>query len=257
MNHILSYITWDAAPAILQIGKFKLLWYSSMWAISIIVGYVLMRYLYRKSGFDQETVIDLVQYVFFGGVIGARLGDVLFYNLDFYMRQPIEILKIWHGGLASHGGVIGVLVALYLYARSRKEVPLIQVLDRAAVVTPLLGAFIRIGNLFNSELYGKVTDVSWAFVFAKVDDYPRHPSQLYEALMLTGVFALLMYLFHKKKDLPDGFLVGVFFVLTFGLRALLEFFKADAAYTQLLSIPLVIGGLVLIWMAKNRRFEKK
>ncbi|MEZ4884731.1 MAG: prolipoprotein diacylglyceryl transferase [Chitinophagales bacterium] len=258
MNYnLLTYITWNVEPAILQIGNFKLLWYSTMWATSIIVGYALMRYLYRKSGFDQETVIDLVQYVFFGGVIGARLGDVLFYNLDFYMRDPIEILKVWHGGLASHGGVIGVLIAIYLYSRSRKEVPLIKVLDLSAIVIPLLGAFIRIGNLFNSELYGKVTDVPWAFVFTKVDDYPRHPSQLYETLMLTGVFAFMMYLFHKKKDLPDGFLLGVFFVLTFGLRALLEFFKVEASYTQLLSIPLVIGGLILIWLAQNRRLQGK
>ncbi|MGB0932089.1 MAG: prolipoprotein diacylglyceryl transferase, partial [Chitinophagales bacterium] len=217
MPHLLSYITWNADPAILQIGNFKLLWYSSMWATSIIIGYVLLRYLYRKSGFDQETVIDLVQYAFFGGVIGARLGDVFFYNFDFYMRDPVEILKIWHGGLASHGGVIGVLIAIYLYSRSRKEVSFIKVLDRTAIVTPLLGALIRIGNLFNSELYGKVTDVSWAFIFSRVDEYPRHPSQLYEAIMLTGVFAFLMYLFHKKKGLPDGFLLGAFFVLTFGL----------------------------------------
>ena len=251
----LTYIHWDASPIILQLGNFKLLWYSSMWAISIIVGYVLLRYLYRKSGFDQETVIDLVQYIFFGGVIGARLGDVFFYNFDFYMRDPIEILKVWHGGLASHGGVIGVFVAIYLYARSRREVPLIKVLDRVAIVTPLIGALIRIGNLFNSELYGKVTDVPWAFIFDRVDEYPRHPSQLYETIMLTGVFAFLMYLFHKKKDLPDGFLLGVFFVLTFGFRALLEFFKANAGYTQLLSVPLVLGGLAIIWLAMNRRFE--
>ncbi len=223
-----------------------------MWAISIIIGYVLLRYLYRQSGFDQEIVIDLVQFVFFGGVIGARLGDVFFYNFDFYLSHPVEILKVWKGGLASHGGVIGVLIAIYLYARSRKEVSLIQVLDRTAIVIPLAGALIRIGNLFNSELYGKATDVSWAFIFERIDKIPRHPSQLYETFMLTGVFAFMMYLFHKKKDLPDGFLLGVFFVLTFGLRALLEFFKADAGYTQLLSIPLVVSGLILIWWSKRR-----
>jgi prolipoprotein diacylglyceryl transferase len=189
-------------------------------------------------------------------VIGARLGHCLFYEPAYYLRRPLEILMIWRGGLASHGGAVGIFLALYGYSRRRPDQPYLWLLDRMAIPTALGGSFIRLGNLFNSEILGISTDVPWAFVFARIDDLPRHPAQLYESLAYLLIFGVLFAVYRKRgSHTPRGLLLGLFLVLVFGARFVIECVKVrQAAFGealplsmgQLLSIPAILVGVVLL-----------
>ncbi|MBL7785054.1 MAG: prolipoprotein diacylglyceryl transferase [Chitinophagales bacterium] len=242
----LSYITWNVSPTLIDLGVWKLQWYGFLWASCIILAYYLLLYANRHEPAENRHGTAIIEYVFFGGLIGARLGEVLLYNPSHYWAHPIEILYIWQGGLASHGGAIGILVASFLYVY-RFGYSYIRLLDVLALGMPFFGALIRIGNLMNSEIIGKATTVPWGFVFVRQGEtIARHPVVLYEALWLTIVGIVLWRLYLGKRR-AAGFIAGLFFVLTFSGRFCLEFWKANADFTQLLNLPLIVLGGILLW----------
>ena len=260
---ILSYITWDITPELLNIGPFSVRWYGLLFAVAFIAGFKIMQWIYKRENRPVSDVEQLVIYVIFGTVIGARLGHCLFYNPDYYLANPLEILMVWKGGLASHGTAVGIPIAIYLYTRKKKMSFLWQ-MDRVVIVTALGGSFIRLGNLFNSEIIGKPADVPWAFIFTRVDNIPRHPTQLYESIGYLVLFLILFFIYKNNyKKLNDGFLFGLFLILLFTFRFFVEFFKEVQEpfekglildMGQLLSIPFVIIGVILIvWSLKQNK----
>ena len=260
-------INWNIDPEIFRIGGFGLRYYSLFFAIAFLTGYMLMKRIYRKEGLSDELLGSLFIYILLGTVIGARLGQTLFYEFDYFKNHPMEIIlpfKIgdkgfeWTGyqGLASHGGAIGILAAIALYARKYK-LPFLMVADLLVVIMPLAGFFIRVGNLFNSEIVGVSTSVPWAFVFERVDKVPRHPAQLYEALSYLIIFFFLWVFYKKNRGrFSNGLLLGFFLSLVFTARFAIEFIKEDQEafekgwlinMGQVLSIPFILAGLYLIW----------
>ncbi|HWJ27855.1 MAG TPA: prolipoprotein diacylglyceryl transferase, partial [Flavisolibacter sp.] len=242
----LIFIRWNINPEIFRIGGFALRYYSVLFAIAFILGYLLVKRMYQKEGRSLELLHPLFIYLIAGTLIGARLGQVLFYEFDYFKQHPLQIILPfqisskgfeWTGyqGLASHGGAIGVLVALALYCRKYHQ-PFLSVLDKVVIAVALAGFFIRTGNLFNSEILGKPSDVPWAFVFERVDLLPRHPSQLYEAIAYFFIFLVLWGWYQRKgTQLKTGFLFGLFLVLVFSARFLIEFSKeAQEAFERTL-----------------------
>ena len=253
METLFLHIDWNPNPYLFDLGWLKLKWYGLMFALAVLAGYWILVLQFRKRNLPVSQVATLVQYQFLGGIIGARLGQVLFYDLAYYLAHPIEILLIWHGGLASHGAAIGGFVSLWLFLRKYKGLSYLQMVDILVVPAAAIGGLIRIGNLMNSEIIGQPTSVPWAFVFSQRDAIPRHPSPLYEALLLFAVLALLFFL-HQNRKLPLGMLTGLFFTLTFTGRFVLEFFKENTGISQPLNIVLaVFGFLMLGWSFFNRR----
>jgi len=251
---------WDISPIAftISLGSFRwpVYWYGLFFAATFVWGIAIFRYMYRREGRSVDQIYDLLLYIIAGTVIGARLGHVLLYDPLSYLARPWEILYVWEGGLASHGAVIGILAGVYLFSRSRPDQSFLWVCDRLGMSVPLAGCLVRIGNFFNSEILGKPTDVPWAVVFARVDMIPRHPVQLYEAFcyLLIFLFQFRFYL-RNKGMVPEGYLFGRFFILVFGARFVLEFFKVgQAAFEtgwpltmgQWLSIPAVLMGVYLI-----------
>lgn len=255
-------IHWDVSPEILRLGPVALRWYGVCFALAFLVGYGIVQWIYRREQQPERDLDRLLVYMLVGAVVGARLGHCLFYEPAFYLRHPLEILKVWEGGLASHGGAVGILLALWIYSRARPGQPYLWLLDRIAVPAALGGFFIRLGNLFNSEILGTPTEVPWAFVFVRVDALPRHPAQLYEALAYALIFAGLLMVYRRRgAQTPRGLLFGLFLLLVFGARVLIEFVKVrQAAFGealplsmgQLLSIPLILAGLMLVVQAWSR-----
>lgn len=252
---ILSYITWDVTPELLNIGPFSVRWYGLLFAMAFIAGFKIMQWMYKRENKPESDVEQLVIYAIVGTVIGARLGHCLFYNPEYYLANPLEILMVWKGGLASHGTSIGIPIAIYLYTK-KKKLNFLWQMDRVVIVTALGGSFIRLGNLFNSEIIGKAADVPWAFIFTRVDNVPRHPTQLYESLAYMIIFIILFFIYKNKyKQLNDGFIFGVFLILLFAFRFFVEFFKENQSgfeqgmafnMGQLLSVPFIILGVILI-----------
>ena len=250
---ILSYITWDVSREIANIGPLSLRWYGLLFALGFVFGFIILTRVYKLEKKPQSDLEQLSIYVILGTVIGARLGHCLFYDPAYYLSNPFEMLKVWEGGLASHGAAIGILTALYLFAKKKKDQGMLWTLDRLVIVVALGGALIRLGNLFNSEIIGMQTDVPWAFIFTSVDDIPRHPAQLYESIAYFISFGILYFIYLKKREtLKTGFLFGLFLIFIFGFRFLVEFIKEDQSafeagmflnMGQILSIPFVIAGL--------------
>lgn len=256
---------WDISPVAVTISKgsfhLPVHWYGLFFASTFVYGLFIFRYLFRREGRPEDEVYDLVLFVLAGTVIGARLGHVLFYNPGFYLSHPWKILAVWEGGLASHGAVVGILVAVWLYSRRATDQSFLWVCDRIGVTVPLSGCLIRIGNFFNSEILGRPADVPWAVIFARVDALPRHPVQIYEAFCYLMIF-LIQFRFYLKRgnSVPSGHMFGRFFVLVFGARFVLEFFKeGQAAFEtgwsitmgQWLSIPAILVGVYLFWRARR------
>jgi len=251
---ILNYIHWNVDPVIFEIGSLQIRYYGLLFALGFLISYYIVQRFYKAEGIDVEEVDKLTFYVLLGAVIGARLGHILFYEPMDYIRHPAEIIKIWHGGLASHGGTIGILIALLLYNRKYKR-GYLWTLDRIAVPTALTASLIRFGNLMNSEIYGNPTDLPWGFIFERDNEVvPKHPTQIYESLAYLIIFVILWFLFKKKgKDTPPGFIVGLFLIMVFTLRFFVEFIKNNQEdfengmllnMGQWLSIPMVILGAV-------------
>lgn len=255
-------IIWDVNPVLLEVGNWSVRWYGLLFALGFVFGIIIITRMFKSEGVNKDWVDSLFLYVVIGTVIGARLGHVFFYDWAYYKENLDEIIKIWHGGLASHGGVIGIALALWLWSRKYSKTSMLWVLDRVVVPTALASMFIRLGNLVNSEIIGKATSVPWAFTFSSVDNIPRHPSQLYEALAYLAIFALLMYLYWKTdiRNKP-GRLFGILMTGVFAFRFFIEFtkenqvaFEADIPLNmgQWLSIPFVMIGLFFLLRPINR-----
>lgn len=261
---IWAQIQWDMDPVIFQLGPFPLRWYSMGWLLAFAVGFYIVRWMYLKEGKPERDLESVLFFMMLGAMVGARLGHVLFYRPDYYFTHPIEIIAVWKGlrGLASHGGALGIMLALFLYARKRPNQPYLWLLDRVAVPTALGGMFIRLGNLMNSEILGLPSEVPWAMVFVQVDALPRHPAQLYEAMAYLAIFLFLFTLYRRRgPTLPHGTLIGLFLALVFSARFLIEFFKErhvpfeaglPLSMGQILSIPMVLAGVGLIWWARRK-----
>ena len=253
---LLAFIECSVSPEIFHLGPVSVRWYGFLFAMAFVAGYFIMTWVFNKEGRPKTDLEQLSVYMIFGTVIGARLGHCLFYNPEYYLSNPIEILKVWEGGLASHGAAIGILTAIYLFSSKKRNYPMIWTLDRIVIVVALSGTFIRLGNLFNSEIIGKPTDVSWGFIFTAVDDIPRHPAQLYESIAYFIIFLILLFIYYKGiEKKKSGLLFGIFLVLVFTFRFFVEFLKENQSgfeeamilnMGQLLSIPFVIAGIIFI-----------
>lgn len=263
MAEYLTFITWDVDPDMFVIPflNHPVRWYGLCWAVALLISQQIMYFIYQREGRSAKEVDTMTLYIVLGTLLGARLGHVLFYNPGHYLSNPVEILFVWEGGLASHGATIGIPLAAYFFSRKTK-VDYLWVLDRLVIVSALCGIFIRFGNLMNSEIVGTPTDVSWAFVFTRIDDVPRHPAQLYESIYCLFIFIALFYTWHKYRGrFANGTLLGCFLIVLFTLRFVDEFFKVNQEafednmmlnMGQLLSIPFVLCGIFILFYAKRR-----
>ena len=276
-------IHWNVDPVLIQIGSFGLRWYSLMFLIAFSLGYIILVRMYRHESVRENYMESLLLYVFLAVLIGARLGHCLFYEPEYFLTSEHWVEMIWpfHNGqftgfqgLASHGAAIGILLALWFYWRKYMMNP-VWILDRMVIVVALGGAFIRLGNLFNSEIYGTVTDLPWGFVFERAQNdpdmkdtwmLPKHPTQLYESLSYFIIFGVsLWYYLHKKAQFKTGTIFGWWLGALFGMRLLIEFVKNDQVdfeagmvlnMGQLLSLPFIVGGLVIAWLAHKEKFPQ-
>lgn len=257
-------MTWNFDPIAISFAGLTIHWYGVLFASAIAIGYQLSKYMFAYEGKSPEKLDDLLFYVVIGVVVGARLAHCFFYEPQYYLSNPLEIFAVWKGGLASHGGGLGAILGIYLYAR-RHKAAFIWLVDRIVVPTALFGFFVRFANFLNSEIIGKPSDSSFAVVFERIDLIPRHPAQLYEAVGYLSIFIVLLALFFKSKvkDYP-GVLLGVFLSTVFLVRFLVEYVKMpQASYSlgidlntgQLLSIPfLALGiGIVAFSIARHHR----
>ncbi len=252
----MHYFTWNIDPDIFHYGALQLRWYGVLFVGSFFIGLAITKWMFRREGKPVDALDNLLLYAIVGTVIGARLMHCLAYEPGYYLSHPLEILKVWKGGLASHGGLIGVMIALYLYAR-RYRLSYLWLISRLTLPGMIVAASVRIGNFFNSEILGLPTQVPWAVIFKRVDLIPRHPVQLYEAGSYLLIFlVLLLFYLRSRPQTATRYLPGIFAVLLFGTRFFLEYFKTrQADYTtslpfttgQLLSIPVILIGL--IWIA--------
>lgn len=261
MNEI-AVIYWNVSREIFGIGPVIIRWYGLLFALGFVVGYQIMQWIYNKENKTQKSLDSLAITMILSTVIGARLGHCLFYEPAIYLADPIRILKVWEGGLASHGAAIGIPFALWLYSRKHKDISMLWILDRIVIVIALAGFFIRLGNFFNSEIYGNPANLPWAVVFASVDHIPRHPVQLYESFSYLIIFIIMIFTYKNSyKKLHSGFLFGLFLVLVFGARFFLEYFKAFQAdfetnlpikMGQILSIPLILTGFYFLFKKSSK-----
>ncbi|HWP22891.1 MAG TPA: prolipoprotein diacylglyceryl transferase [Candidatus Binatia bacterium] len=254
----MHHLIWNIDPEIFELGPFAPRWYGVFFALGFALGYWIMAQIYRYERRPEENLSSLFLYIFVGTLVGARLGHVLFYQPDYYLVRPWEILMIWQGGLASHGGFAGVLIALYLYWRKYRDMSFLELGDRLAIAVAPAAGLIRGGNFFNSEILGVPTDLPWAVVFLRVDSIPRHPAMLYEGGAYFVVFCVLYFAYWRTgiAQFP-GRILGTALTLSFTARFIIEFVKEDQAafeqallfnMGQLLSIPFIIVGLVLIYL---------
>ena len=259
----MEHLVWNVNPNILELGSLQLRWYGVLFVGSFFIGLLILQWIYKREGKNPASLDQLLIYVMVGAVVGSRLVHCLFYEPDFYLSHPLEILKVWKGGLASHGGLAGVLLALYIFAK-RYDTPYMWLLSRIAIPGALTAACVRFGNLFNSEILGLPSELPWAIVFERVDLIPRHPVQLYEALSYLVILAILLVIYRKVSPaFATKILPGTFLVLVFTARFLLEYTKTkQEAYTldipfstgQLLSIPYILLGILwMIWAFKSKR----
>lgn len=261
----LLVIPWDVNPEIFRIGSFAVRWYGLLFASSFLFGYIIMQKIFRNEKL-KDTVLDrLTIYMAIGVIVGARLGHCFFYEPGYYLSNPGEILKIWHGGLASHGAAIGILLAVWLFVRKERK-DYAWALDRIAIVVALSGFFIRMGNLMNSEIYGVETNLPWGFVFLRNGETaPKHPTQIYEGLSYLIIFFILYRIYWKNKGSHiQGTLISLAMILIFVARFFIEFLKEDQVafeatmklnMGQLLSIPFILGGILWFYLSvkKNKR----
>jgi len=267
---MLTYITWNFDPIIFNLSisghDFSLRWYGVLFALGFIVSQQVLSFIFTRDGKSRRTVDTLTIYIVAGAIIGARLGHYLFYEWPLLVNDPthwlLELVTPPFAGLASHGGTIAILFSIYLYSRKYQDQPYLWVLDRFAVVAPIGGCMIRLGNLFNSEIYGTPTTLPWGFVFERETDpsllplVPRHPTQIYEALFCVVLFIAMYWMWrYRRHALPNGIITGSFMILLFTFRFLIEFLKNNQVefeneywlnMGQLLSLPAVMMGIVII-----------
>lgn len=258
---LLNYITWNVDPVLIHLGSLEIRWYGLLWALGFFVGYFVMRRMYRREKMTDDSMDKLLIYMLVFTVIGARIGHCLFYEPEFYLSHPLKMLAVWEGGLASHGGAIGILIGLWIYVRNynkspkkkdeKQRITYIWILDRIVVAVCLVGALIRVGNVMNHEIYGTPTSLPWGFVFLRgaeqfcgtFDNYtacnawdapcppsqwlPCHPTGLYEAFFCLVAMGILLWMYYKRDlgNRQPGLMFGTFLIIIFGSRILIEFLK--------------------------------
>lgn len=259
-------VIWDPDPVAISIGSLEIAWYGISWSLALLAASWIFARMVKRESLNPDITISGFMYGAIATIVGARLGHCLFYEPQEYFLHPfmsdfpwIKLLDIRGGGLASHGAAIGLLVGLWLFARKWK-VPYIWILDRVAVMVPLSGALVRLGNLMNSEIYGEATSLPWGFVFVRNGEtLPMHPTQIYEALAYLAIFFLLAHLYWRTKlaEQKRGVIFGLFLILLFAVRFAIESIKLPQEdwemglvlnMGQMLSIPFIVaGGAILLW----------
>jgi len=253
-----SHIVWDIDPTILHLGSLQLRWYGLLFVGSFFIGLWVLEWIFKREKQDTKPLEHLLVYAIIGAVVGARLMHCFAYEPDFYLSHPLEILKIYKGGLASHGGMLGVILALYLFCKKYK-INFMWLLSRITIAGAITASFVRFGNLFNSEILGVPTDKPWGIIFSRVDMIPRHPVQLYEAFSYLLLVAILLYTYKKVSPIfATKILPAIFLTYMFSVRFLLEYTKTrqadyqwDLPLTtgQALSIPFIIIGVIWLIVA--------
>ncbi len=259
-------IVWDVDPVLFSIGSIEVRYYGLTWAMAIGFGLYLFTKFCRHEGLREELADSAFWYISLGTIIGARLGHCLFYDFDYYICHPLEILNTRQGGMASHGAALGMIVGLWLFAR-KNRMPYLWGLDRVAIAATIGGAFVRFGNLMNSEIYGEPTDLPWGFIFARNGEtVAMHPTQIYEALcyLLTfGVLMLMYYRYDQGRKHP-GMLFGAGLVGIFLSRFVIEYIKnpqksfeldMDLMMGQWLSIPFIVLGVAMVVLSFSAKFR--
>lgn len=272
---MLTYITWNVDPIAFDIFGYAIRWYGILWATGVALCTFTISRMYKHEKLPEKWFDSLFIYVIIGLVIGARLGHCLFYNPEYYLSHPLSILNLREGGLASHGGAIGMTIAIYLYSRRISHRSMIWALDRLVVGVAIGATFIRLGNLMNSEIYGRPTTLPWGFNFIRDNHWhlplgeklgsgelPCHPTQIYEAIIYFIIFLVGLYLFYKTNAKEkQGLILGISLIGIFLSRFLIEFIKKEQEYFeqdmllnmgQLLSLPFIIWGIWLIWNALRK-----
>ncbi|MBR6048595.1 MAG: prolipoprotein diacylglyceryl transferase [Bacteroidales bacterium] len=268
-------IHWNVDPVMFNIGSFGLRYYSFGFLFAFVLGYIILTRIYKFEKIHLDYLDSLIVYIFLAVLVGARLGHCLFYEPDYFLTSAHWTEMFWpfqdgqytgFQGLASHGAAVAILLALWIYWKKYRMNP-VWILDRMVIVVALGGAFIRLGNLFNSEIYGVETTLPWGFVFEQNGEtVPKHPTQLYESLSYFTIFAVsLWYYIRKKGQFKTGSIFGWWLVALFGMRLIIEFVKNDQVdfeagmvlnMGQLLSLPFIIGGLVVAWLARKEKLPQ-
>lgn len=280
---MLASITWDVSPDIFNFFGRDVRWYGLCWGLAILTTTWVIQHIFKYEKHPEKWFDSIFIYVVAGLIIGARLGHCLFYDPVFYLTHPLELIKVWEGGLASHGGAIGMTIGIWLYSRRVTKKSMLWAMDRLAVGVPIGAALIRIGNLMNSEVYGKPTDLPWGFNFVRdrswylpidqggAGELPCHPTQIYEALIYLVVFGVVLYLFYKTNSKQKvGLILGVELIIIFVARFFIEYLKfvqepfelkmrasIGMDMGQILSLPFIIWGIWLIYNASKEKPIKK
>lgn len=264
------FVHWHVDPVLFHIGSFGLRWYSLLFVAGFILGWFIFRWFFRREGISENLLDSLLYTLLIGTIVGARLGHCIFYQPEYYfgsLQGFLEIFMPWKGGLASHGGTIVLFFAMLWYAHHygrKNNFDFVWLMDHLCIAVAFAGAFIRLGNLMNSEIYGDVTTLPWGFIFdLRGETEPKHPTQIYEALsyLILGIVLLSMYKFNLKK-IYRGTFIGIFFIVCFGMRFLIEFIKEpQVAFEdnmvlnmgQILSIPFILIGIGFLVYAFIRK----
>lgn len=254
----LGTLTWDIDPVLIKLSAVEVRWYGLFFAGAILLGIFIMGRIFKAEKKDEKLLDPLLWYIVGGILIGARLGHCLFYEPHLYLKDPVKILKIWEGGLASHGGFIGILIALAIFCRRHQGIKFLWTLDRLMIPAAFGAGMIRLGNFFNSEIVGPITSKPWGVRFLQLDGPQapaRHATMLYESFTYFILGCLILAIYRKKSgNYVAGLLPGIFLTLAFTMRILLEFIKTDQGEAdglfflntgQMLSVPVVIAGLIL------------
>lgn len=253
----------NLSPDLFRVGLIEVRWYGLFFAFGLVGAYFVARWIFRRKKLKLENLDSVAIYLIIGLVVGARLGHVLFYNPGYFFSHPLEILKIWNGGLASHGAAVGVLVGYLVWLKIHKE-KFAKYVDALLIGFPLVAAMVRIGNFFNSEIVGVPTGSDWGVVFVRLgENFPRHPVQLYEAALSLAIFGAFIWIY-KKRKVPPLFFMFLYMLLYFAGRFVLEFWKdlhampdwSPLSMGQVLSLPFVVAALVYFVVFYPRQKKK-
>lgn len=253
-------------PVLFSLGPVSVRWYGLLFAIGIFLNYMLLQWVFKREKISVDKLDSVVIYLFFGLLLGARFGHILFYDAAYYFNNPVEIFKIWNGGLASHGAAIGVLIAYFIWTKVHK-VKFSKYTDLLVLGMPITAGFVRIGNFFNSEIIGRATDGTWGVIFKRLnEDFPRHPSQFYESGLSFAIFGILFWVYLKyNKKTPPMFIMFLYVLLYFSTRFIVEFWKErhvlptdfPLSMGQLLSIIPVFIALVYFGILFKKRLQSR
>lgn len=262
MSSLLA-VVWDVDPAIFKIGSIEVRYYGLAWAFALGISAYFFSNFIKREGYSDKMFDSAFWFGVISAIVGARLGHCLFYDPAYYLANPLQILDVREGGLASHGAALGLLIGLWLFSR-KNRMPYIWSLDRIGLGVAIGGAAVRLGNLMNSEIYGTATDLPWGFIFVRAGEtVPKHPTQIYEAIIYFIIFLVLWWMYYKRNLAlrRPGVMFGFFLITLFGSRILIEIIKNPQVdfevgmkldMGQILSIPFVIAGVAILWRALRK-----